>query len=308
MFIKATVTSFDTSTKMSKCRGEGSGNTYVDVGFGRAIGDDTSTPKPGDRVLLWEDSGQYWILLKLDRVSLKEEKAFIPDISPSGDTAVSLLETTSLDQTLAIARTHVEGHIPGDKVLAARGGSILAALMGGVILARVSAFCSIMLSKADDILKIFVRNLEKHSSASSTVESCRGTSSYTYTEYYLNQANAFTDTPSVVECLGNVAYGLTYKLDFRGSQAAPATDGRVYYLSVPGVYTKAITSTGVVTESIQEEYALSTVAGTNSLTMNASGTVMSSDIKIRLEVGDTSVELTPTKLRLLSDLISENGA
>lgn len=307
MFITATVTSFDSSTKMSKCRGEGSGNTYVDVGFGRAIGDDTSTPKPGDRVLLWEDNGQYWILLKLDRVSLRDEKAFIPSISPSEDSAVILPETTSLDKTLSIARTQVDGIIPGDRVLAAKGGSILAALMGGVILARVSAFCSIMLSKADDILKIFIRNFEKHSSASSTVESCRGTSSYTYTEYYLNQADAFADTPSVVECLGNVAYGLTYKLDFRGNQSAPATDGRVYYLSVPGVYTKTITSTGAVTESAQEEYALSTVAGNNSLMMNASGIVVSSEVKIRLEVGDTSVELTPTKLRLLSDLISENG-
>lgn len=308
MFIKATVTSFDPLTRMSKCRGDGTGRTYVDVGYARAVGDDTSTPKSGDRVALWtDDIGQFWIVFKLDRVSQREEKAFTPDISPSGDQPISFTESTTLDRTLSISRTNIEGQIPGDRVIAAKGGATIAALIGGVILARVSAMCSIIMSKADDILRIFVRNFEKHTSAASTIEASRGVTSYTYTEYYSSQQNAFSSTPSVISCYGNVATGMAYKFSFRGDTPEPSPDTIVGLVSVPGKYSKTLSSDGGAAEHADKELRVSTSEGNNTLLLNSEGSVLSSDVKIKLQVGSTIVELTPTKLKLLSDLISENG-
>lgn len=307
MFVKATVTSFDPVTKMSKCRGEGSGRTYIDVGFARAVNDDSGTPKPGDRVALWEDNGQFWIVFKLDRISQKEEKAFVPDISPSGDSPISFSESTTLDDTLAISRTNVEGAVPGDKILAARGGALIGVLLGGVVIARASALCSVIMSKADNILKIFVRNFEKHTSASSTVEACRYAKTYTYTEYYINQHDSDSSVPSVVTCHGNVSEGMFYKLSFRSTDPEPPTDTRVSMVSVPGKYSKTLYSEGISKESAEKELEMSTAEGGNLLRMNSDGIVASSSVKIKLQVGTTIVELTPTKLKFLADLISENG-
>lgn len=308
MFIKATVTSFDPITNMSKCRGDGTGRTYVDVGYARAIGDDTSTPKSGDRVALWSDDiGQFWIVFKLDRVAQREEKAFTPDISPSGDQPISFTESTTLDSTLSISRTNIGGQIPGDKVITAKGGATIAALLGGVVLARVSAMCSVIMSKADDIFKMFVRNFEKHTSAASTIEASRGAASYTYTEYYSSQQNAFSNTPSFISCYGNVAIGMTYKLAFREDLPPPSGDTIVGLMSVPGKYSKTLSSEGVVAEHAEKELRVSTSEGNNTLLLNSDGSVLSSDVKIKLQVGSTVVELTPTKLKLLADLISENG-
>jgi len=100
---------------------------------------------------------------------------------------------------------------------------------------------------------------------------------------------------------------MEYRLDFRGAVPEPASDNRVSLLSVPGKYSKTLTSDGDSSETATKSISLGTTEGNNSVALSDSGISISSDVKIKLQVGTTLVELTATKLKLVSDLLSENG-
>jgi hypothetical protein len=285
---------------------ESTGRTYTDVGIGRAIGSSTVNASVGDRIALWEDNGQRWALFCLDRVGLSETVEFTPSVSIDGTFPEIFPEGSSLDSSLSISNSSVKDTLPGDEVLSAKGGALLGALVGGVVINKASAWCMTIWNKADDLLKTFTRNWEKHTSASSEVEVHRGTTTYAYKEYYPTMSASKASQPSFIEAYGNTAYAMTYGLSFRADAPAPTSTNIVAMYAVPTKYSCSIHEDGskvqTLTEGIYE-----VTRGNDTFMINEEGIILTSETKIKLQVGTTLVELTPEKLKLVADLISENG-
>lgn len=215
MFIKAVVVGVDIEAGTCKCRREYDGEILIDVAFAKPIGSDDSAPAPGNRVAIWDDGQQLWALFQLDRIGIKKGHK-----TPLTSSYAGGAETGAHSTLLGGASysTHLsEGRIPGDKVLATRGGAIVAALLGGAVLLRASALAKILLSKVDDFVRIFSRNYARLSDSSSEVAVNPVGRPYTYREYYASQAASRAGTAAYKEMYGDVALadysGLTWRVE-----------------------------------------------------------------------------------------------
>lgn len=253
-FTKAVITSIDTDTGTCKCRGEIGGAIIINVGIAKPIGSNSAIPQVGDRVALWNDNGQYWALFVLDQLSA--EKPYAPPISVAGDTPVTFPDSTAISEGLNISNSgSVTGTIPGDKVLAAKGGAVVAALTGGGVLLRASALCQVVMSKVDDVFKVIARNYEKFTESHSVVSANVLGRTYHFEETYEDQVQARAGVPSHKVLRGDVEAAEALGLNFRaGDPVAPVGDViSRETVEIPGdmrVYEKDLNKDGSTRERI----------------------------------------------------------
>lgn len=254
MFTKAVITSIDAASGTCKCRGEASGAVVINVGIAKPIGVNSAIPEVGDRVALWSDNGQMWAVFVLDHLS--SDKAYAPPISVAGDTPVTFPDSTSLSGGLSVSNSgSVSGTIPGDKVLAAKGGSVVAALVGGGVLLRASALCQLVMSKADDVFKVIARNFEKFTESHSTVSANAIGRTYHYEETYEDQVQGRAGVPSHKILRGDVEAAEALGLNFRAGDLIAPVSGVVSReaVEIPGtkrVYEKDLNKDGSTRERV----------------------------------------------------------
>lgn len=287
-FTKAVITSIDTDTGTCKCRGEIGGAIIINVGIAKPIGSNSAIPQVGDRVALWNDNGQYWALFVLDQLSA--EKPYAPPISVAGDTPVTFPDSTAISEGLNISNSgSVTGTIPGDKVLAAKGGAVVAALTGGGVLLRASALCQVVMSKVDDVFKVIARNYEKFTESHSVVSANVLGRTYHFEETYEDQVQARAGIPSHKVLRGDVEAAEALGLNFRaGDLVAPVGDViSREAVEIPGdmrVYEKDLNKDGSTRERVwksgEDDTLVETkTAATYTLTLdNGAGAVESIDV------------------------------
>lgn len=212
--IKATVIGVDVDAGVCKCRRESDGETLLDVGFAKPLGDRDACPEIGNRVALWDDGTQLWALFILDRPGIRRTyKTSLGTTSVVTNTGA----TNTLLGGASLSSGNTEGRMPGDRIIAAKGGSIIAALLGGGVLLRASALSKIIMTKADDLIKIFSRNYERFSDSSSKISVNPLARPYTYEETYDGQENSRAGVASHKVITGDVELGDYNGLEWRNT-------------------------------------------------------------------------------------------
>jgi len=234
MFTKATVIGVDLDAGVCKCRVEGSGATVLDVGFAKPLGGQDCSPSEGDCVALWFDGAQYWAMFILDRAGIRKGyRTPIANVVPSAQNIGA--KTTMLGGS-SRSTHYVDGKVPGDKVLATKGGALVAALLGGSVLLRASSLAKIFISKVDDLVKIFSRNFERFSEASSEVSVNPVGRPYEYKEVYDGQTNGRAGVASYKTMSGDVVAAEFAGIEWRNAGGAGLPSNVIHReaIDVPG--------------------------------------------------------------------------
>ena len=307
MFIKAAVIRVDDKSRTCKCRDERDGQVYINVRWMSPVDGEGVAPRQGTRVLLWRDgTGEILIMGRLDYAS--PEKGY-----PSSLTDPNW-KGTEQGSVGATAGTQAQAHapndmLPGDKVFGGKGGGIFASLLSGAALIKASPLCQILVSRIDDVIRLFSRNYEQYSDANSEVSVNVSGKTYSYREVYRSQAESRASQPVFKEMAGSVPTALSGGYRYR---TATASDGSVVYAQFAGGagdphYSRTVQDDGTETTTTWAGASSSTtVRSTSSTTTTQAGpggsTVISqTDSQVTMQVnGGSSPSVVMTQGSIVS--------
>lgn len=307
MFIKAAVIRVDDKSRTCKCRDERDGQVYINVRWMSPVDGEGVAPRQGTRVLLWRDgTGEVLIMGRLDYAS--PEKGY-----PSSLTDPNW-KGTEQGSVGATAGTQAQAHapndmLPGDKVFGGKGGGIFASLLSGAALIKASPLCQILISRIDDVIRLFSRNYEQYSDANSEVSVNVSGKTYSYREVYRSQAESRASQPVFKEMAGSVPTALSGGYRYR---TATASDGPVVYAQFAGGagdphYSRTVQDDGTETTTTWAGASSSTtVRSTSSTTTTQAGpggsTVISqTDSQVTMQVnGGSSPSVVMTQGSIVS--------
>lgn len=307
MFVKAAVIRVDDKSRTCKCRDERDGQVYINVRWVSPVDGEGTAPRQGTRVLLWkEPSGEILIMGRLDYAS--PEKGYPSSLT---DPAWKGTEQGSVGAT---AGTQAQAHapndmLPGDKVFGGKGGGIFASLLSGAALIKASPLCQILISRIDDVIRLFSRNYEQYSDANSEVSVNVSGKTYSYREVYRSQAESRASQPVFKEIAGSVPTALSGGYRYR---TASASDGPVVYAQFAGGagdphYSRTVQDDGTETTTTWAGASSSTtVRSTSSTTTTQAGpggsTVISqTDSQVTMQVnGGSSPSVVMTQGSIVS--------
>lgn len=307
MFIKAAVIRVDDKSRTCKCRDERDGQVYINVRWMSPVDGEGAAPRQGTRVLLWRDgTGEVLIMGRLDYAS--PEKGY-----PSSLTDPNW-KGTEQGSVGATAGTQAQAHapndmLPGDKVFGGKGGGVFASLLSGAALIKASPLCQILISRIDDVIRLFSRNYEQYSDANSEVSVNVSGKTYSYREVYRSQAESRASQPVFKEMAGSVPTALSGGYRYR---TATASDGPVVYAQFAGGagdphYSRTVQDDGTETTTTWAGASSSTtVRSTSSTTTTQAGpggsTVISqTDSQVTMQVnGGSSPSVVMTQGSIVS--------
>lgn len=206
MFIEAIVTSVDMEKGFCRCKSLSTGETLINVRWVTPLGEAPAAPEHGEQVFIAQTQSGYWIL---GGMSLGSSQRLNTSSMLDGlfDGNVNRGITANINGYGNV--TNSLDHIPGDQVLAARGGSFVAALVGGVALFKASPLVQIVGSAFGAVLKVFAINFERFTDAATTEEKNVGGRTFVKKEVYDTQAHSRSDIPVHYEVIGDVEAGTT---------------------------------------------------------------------------------------------------
>ena len=168
MFIEAIVTSVDMEKGFCRCKDIYNGGTIQNVRWITPLGEGPCAPEHGEQVFIVKSvGGGYWILGGMSLTSsFSQNSTSMLDGVFEGQVNRNI--TTG---TLGYSNvTNTSDHIPGDAVINGRGGSFIAALLGGVALFKASPTAQIIASKIGGFVKVFALNFQRFTDAASHEE------------------------------------------------------------------------------------------------------------------------------------------
>ena len=307
MFIKAAVIRVDDKSRTCKCRDERDGQVYINVRWMSPVDGEGVAPRQGTRVLLWRDgTGEILIMGRLDYAS--PEKGYPSSLTDPNwkGTEQGSVGATAGTQTQAHAPNDM---LPGDKVFGGKGGGIFASLLSGAALIKASPLCQILVSRIDDVIRLFSRNYEQYSDANSEVSVNVSGKTYSYREVYRSQAESRASQPVFKEMAGSVPTALSGGYRYR---TATASDGSVVYAQFAGGagdphYSRTVQDDGTETTTTWAGASSSTtVRSTSSTTTTQAGpggsTVISqTDSQVTMQVnGGSSPSVVMTQGSIVS--------
>lgn len=160
------------------------------------------SPTLNDRVVISTSLGYPLIIGALPKLGTPVAKS-VSGQSPPPDTGNS----SDLQNGYVINPDKPEDFTPGDHVISTEGGATVAAMVSGNVLLKSSPLAQILLSKFDDLCRIFARNWQRFSDGSTEVSANVRGRLYRFIGIDTNLKNSQYNSEVYNEVYGDVAAG-----------------------------------------------------------------------------------------------------